>query len=179
MTRKSPDLAPGDDPFNLDAIRISQDFSEGLGIEKLLLRVPVRKPTRQEFIRVHDGSDFSVDTVLIELKEDREYYLPAPGAREALLEDLMPVRLLTAINRAGVVFLWPARLPGSDGRTNPWHSSALEIGELAKSHWVRMSASRSLGAYQCYRAAGDLPTPCGPRARASRTCSGSVSPTAF
>jgi hypothetical protein len=151
---------PPDDPFaDLNALRISQNFLQSSGVEKLLLKVPVRKPNRQEFFRVHPGEDHRLDTVMVELTEDREWYFPAPAAREAVLEEAKPVRLLTGITRQGVLFLWPARLPDADGRTNHWHNSALEAAELAETSWVRMAASRPLGAYQVYRALGDLPEP--------------------
>jgi hypothetical protein len=108
---------------------------------------------------VHPDPEFAIDTALIELAEDREWFLASPEVRSALFEEVKPVRLMTTINRQGVVALWPARLPDPDGRSNPWHSSALEIAELAKASWVRMTADRSLGAYQCYRARDNLPDP--------------------
>jgi hypothetical protein len=108
---------------------------------------------------VHPDPDYALDTGLIELAEDREWFLAGPEVRGTLFDEIKPVRLFTVINRQGVVTLWPARLPGPDGRVNPWHSSALEIADLAKSAWMRMAADRSLGAYQAYKAAGDLPDP--------------------
>jgi hypothetical protein len=156
MTKQSP---PPDPFADLSAFRLSQDYAANLGVQKLLLKVPVRRPNRQEFFRVHPDPAYALDTALIELAEDREFFLPSPEVRDALFDEVKPVRLLTVVNRQGVVTLWPARLPGPDGRSNPWHLSALEIAELAKSYWVRMVADRSLGAYQCYRAAGDLPEP--------------------
>lgn len=148
------------DPFaDLGQFRLSQDYAAELGVERMLLKVPVRRPNRQEFFRVNPDPSYSLDTALIEMAEDREYFLAGPQVRSALFDECKPVRLFTVINRQGVVTLWPARLPGPDGRVNPWHSSALEIAELAKTSWVRMAADRSLGAYQCYRAADDLPDP--------------------
>jgi hypothetical protein len=164
-----PILPPGDgvspaallaDPFSdLNAFRISQDFAAELGVQKMLLKVPVRRPNRQEFFRVNPDPNYALDTALIELSEDREWFLAGPEVRGAMFDECKPVRLHTVINRQGVVSLWPARLPGSDGRMNPWHSSALEIAELAKAAWMRMAADRNLGAYQAFKAAGDLPEP--------------------
>ncbi len=155
------DVSP-DDPFeDLDSLRLGQDFT-GTGAEKLLNRIPVRKPHRQEFIRVRPGEGHRLDTAMVELKEDREWYIVSPSARPLVLEELRPVRLMTAITRQGVVFLWPAILPGPDGRVNAWHASALEAAELAESSWIRMAANRSLGAYEIYRALGELPPPTWP-----------------
>src|SRR5262249_23182367 len=54
----------------------------------------------------------------------------------------------TAINRQGVVFLWPVRLPAADDRKTDWPRSAREAAELAMTQWVRMKANMSLGAYE-------------------------------
>ena len=48
--------------------------------------------------------------------------------------------LYTAINRQKVVFLWPARLPGDDGRALAWHQSAQDAAEHAIKRWVRVPA---------------------------------------
>ncbi len=42
--------APVFDPASL---RLSQNFHESLGVKKALITVPVRKPGKQDFIRVH------------------------------------------------------------------------------------------------------------------------------
>jgi len=159
-TEATTETAEAADPFaDLSAFRLSHDYGADLGVEKLLLRVPVRRPGRQTWFRVHPSPDYALDTAMIELADDREWYLAGAGVRGALFDETKPVRLFTTIDRQGIVALWPARLPGPDGRTNPWHQSALEIAELAKTRWVRMAADRALGAYQPYRAAGDLPDP--------------------
>jgi hypothetical protein len=41
-------------PFdNLSALRLDQSYADTVGVKKLLTTVPVRKPNRQEFVRVH------------------------------------------------------------------------------------------------------------------------------
>ena len=42
-------LADQPEEFDLDAIRLSQNFGESSGIKKLLTTVPVRKPNRTQF----------------------------------------------------------------------------------------------------------------------------------
>lgn len=84
-------------------------------------------------------------------KEDSETYLIAP---EILLElvtesTVSPRRLHTAVTSTGVVFLWPIRLPGYDGKLDDWNRSALEAANLgSKGRWIRMQSNRSLGAYE-------------------------------
>ena len=85
--------------FDLDALRLSQDFAEELGVHKLLTSVPVRKPNAQEFVRVRAGEDWRLHTTILPLKEQREAYLVAPALRDALTGEIVPVTLYTTINR--------------------------------------------------------------------------------
>lgn len=61
---------------------------------------------------------------------------------------------MTTINRQGVLFLWPIRLPGADGKIDDWSRSALDVADEAKSRWVRITANMSLGAYEVAVASG-------------------------
>ena len=56
--------------------------------------------------------------------------------------------LFTAINRQGVVFLWPVRLPTPDDRKTEWARSQREAAEVAMAKWTRMKANMSLGTYE-------------------------------
>jgi hypothetical protein len=148
----------GPDPLNPEDFRISQDFADGLGVEQVILRVPVRKPRKQDFIRIHPEAGLS-STALLEVEEDNEFYLLAPTLFNALPEEAHLYRLALAITRQQAVFIWPLKLPGPDGRGNSWHESALEIAELAKTRWVRVRGNRSLGSYVAHVATGELDEP--------------------
>jgi hypothetical protein len=65
--------------------------------------------------------------------------------------------IYTAINRQGVVFLWPVPLPTPDGRVLEWHRSQAEAASLAS--WVRVQANMSLGAYEIIEAPASIPDP--------------------
>lgn len=146
------------DPFDVANLRISG--SAPVAVKKLLTTVPVRKPNRQDFIRVHaDPAYCPSGLALIELKEEREAYLLTPDVAEALPGEYSLVTLHTVVNRQGVVLLWPVKLPGPDGRANPWHASAADAAERAKSKWLRVQANMSLGAYEQFVAEGKLPDP--------------------
>ena len=147
------------DPFDPEALRLSQDFAALANVKPVLATVPVRKPNKQDYVRVHPAEDYQLTTALLELKEERETYLISPVLRGELFGELVPVTIFTAINRQGVVFLWPCRLPDETGRSNPWHLSALEAADCAKSRWTRVAADMSLGAYRIWEASGDLPDP--------------------
>src|SRR5205809_1305782 len=70
--------------------------------------------------------------------------------------------LFTAISRQGVLFIWPVKLPGPDGKHNEWHRSAAEAAERAMEQWVKVSANMSLGAYDVFEALKDHPDPVWP-----------------
>jgi hypothetical protein len=147
------------DPFDLDRLRLPQDFAAKLGVKKALLTVPVRKPNRQDFFRVHPGEDWCLETVILELKEERETYLVDRDLWGELPGELILKILYTVINRQGVLMLWPISLPGQDGRHNEWHRSALEAAGMAQKQWVRIAANMALGAYEVFQAVADIPEP--------------------
>ena len=152
-----------DNPFDPASLRLDQSFSDGAGVKKLLTTVPVRKPHRQEWVRVHDGGDQHLTpAAIIELKEDGETYVLRPEVAQALGGEFSIVSIHLAINRQGVVFLWPVKLPGPDGRVLEWHRSAAEGAETAKARWVRVVANKSLGAYEIYETQSVIPDPSWP-----------------
>jgi hypothetical protein len=146
------------DPFDVANLRLSGSTS--VGVKKLLTTVPVRKPNKQEFVRVHADSAYCPSGLaMVELTEEREAYLLTPDVALALSGEFSVVTLYTTVSRQGVVFLWPVKLPGADGQANPWHASAADAAERAKSQWLRVQANRSLGAYDQFVALGSLPDP--------------------
>ena len=112
-----PKDSTASDPFSdLSKLRLSQDFASTIGVKKALLTVPVRKPTRQQFIRVHPDEGYRLETAVLELKEEGETYLVDKPLWPELPGELVPKVLFTTIDRQNNVFLWPIRLPGEDGR---------------------------------------------------------------
>jgi hypothetical protein len=67
--------------------------------------------------------------------------------------------LFAAVNRQGVLFVWPIRPPRADGRADEWNRTALEAAERATKGWVRVAANMTLGAYDVYEAPGQLGEP--------------------
>ena len=147
------------DPFHPEKLRLSQDFAGEAGVKKALVTVPIRKPSREWFIRTHPEEDYRLQTTVIELKEDHEIYLVDPSLRDELAAEVTfgPRALFTAITRQSVLFLWPLRLPGPDGRIDEWSRSALEAASMASGRWVRVTANFHLNAYEVFEATGDIP----------------------
>jgi hypothetical protein len=147
------------DPFDLDSLRLTQDAAATLGVKKAVLSIPARKPDKSWFVRTR--KDYCLQTAVIELKEERETYLVAPSLWPSLAGEstFSPRVLFAAMNRQGVLFVWPVRLPGQDGKIDEWSRTSLEAAELATNRWVRVTANMTLGAYDVFEATGQLPEP--------------------
>jgi hypothetical protein len=152
---------PGPDPFDPASLRLAPDLGAGIGVKKAILKIPVRKPSKGAFCRVHPSPDFRLATAVLDPDDgSREIYLVAPQLRSALVGEstLNPVLLATAIDRQGVLFLWKAGLPRGDRDCAAW-SSMREAIDQAVRHWVRVAWSDALGAYDVSYATGELPEP--------------------
>jgi hypothetical protein len=150
------------DPFNLEALRAVPDL-ETVNVQKVLITVPVRRPGKNDFFRVHPSEDFLIDNYVLEHEtdQDRTTYWVTPNLRDSLGDHLRKVRLFTCIDKRGNVFLWPAKLPTVDGSraAQSWYMSALLAAEEAKKVWVKIIGNRAIGAYDIIRARGDLGDP--------------------
>ena len=152
---------PALDQFDPARFRLTQDFGAALGVKKMLLTVPVRKPSKEWFVQTHPDEAYRMSTAVLELKEDREIYFVEPQLWPELSTEstFSPRALYTTISRQGVVFLWPIRLPGPDGKLDDWNQSALDAAGMAQGRWIRVAANLHLGAYEIYEASADLPDP--------------------
>ena len=152
------------DPFDLANLRLDQSFTQTVGVKKLLTTVPVKKPSPQDWVRVHSDPAYRMDSPIIELKDDgsgEEYIVAQPLVPE-LIGELRCKTLFTTINRQGVLSLWPVPLPDQDGKVMEWHRSAREGAEMAMDAWTRVRANRSLGAYEISQSTGCIAEPVWP-----------------
>jgi hypothetical protein len=152
-TNQSPD------PFDPKSLAIKGNPADAIGVKRALTVVPVRKPNRQEFFRTHPNEEYAVQIAILELKMENETYAISPEVALAIPGETKVVRLTTAINRQGNVFLWPVLLPSNEGREMAWHSSAREAAERAQSVWVRMVANMGGGYYDIWEADGSVGEP--------------------
>ena len=145
---KAADTAAAPDPFNAAALRLPPSFAETAGVKKVLNTVPVRKPHRQEWIRVHDSAAYRGDYATVLLKNEGEFYLVHPDLISSLQQELTLVTIYTAITKQGAVFLWPARLPTPGGRHDAWQTSAHEAAAAAMGRLTRVVPNNAVGAYE-------------------------------
>jgi hypothetical protein len=138
------------DSFNIGQFRLNQSLVPHAGGQNRVRTIPVRKASKESWFRTHRDEAFRLSSMVIELKEKGETYLVA----KALWPDLtgestfVGKLLVPTLTRQGDLLLWPIRLPGEDGKLDDWNASAMEAAALAQDKWVRMSANRSLGAYE-------------------------------
>jgi hypothetical protein len=130
------------DPFDPARLRLDQSFGEMSGVRKLLTTVPVRKPHRQEYIRVHRDPSYRLPSSIIELGAEREVYMVVPEVARGVPDEVTSVMLYTAISKQGVLFLWPVKLGDEE-----WHRSQREAAERAIDKWVRVKWDRNLRSY--------------------------------
>jgi hypothetical protein len=148
------------DIWSPEALRIDQSVLNTGAAKKLLTTVPVRKPNKQDFVRVNPDPAYRLAVGLIELKENRETFLVVPAVSQELSEsEFFLATLYLTINRQKVLSVWPVKLPAADGRSNDWHASAAAAAERAMHNWIRLAANMSLGAYEISEAIADYGQP--------------------
>jgi hypothetical protein len=148
--------------FDLDALRLPQNYADVVGVQKVFNNVPVTRPDRQWFVRTHpDREAYTMVAALLLLKQDRETYLVTPSALAGAGAEAQPSILHAAINRQGSLFLWPTRLPGHDGRDNPWYQTDRDAAEYARRAWVSVRANTDarIGGYELFVATAEIPEP--------------------
>jgi hypothetical protein len=166
-TNSEPDKAqPGDgEPdgtgrFDPKRLRLSQDFDGLAGATKLITTVPVRKPDKLAFVRVHPDPAFMLSAaLLLERVDGGDTYLVAPSLQGEVASVAQVRALYTAITRQGALFVWPVGITGPDGRTNAWNQSAQDAAVKAQTCWVRVISNLSLGAYEMSVPRSPLPEP--------------------
>ena len=158
-TQTASDVAP--DPFDPERLRLTQNFATSFEVKKALLTVPVKKPAKEWWVQTHPDPAYRIETAVLELKEEREIYLVDPDIWDYVATEstVRLCALFAAINRQGVVFLWPVRMPNPDGRIDSWSQSALDAATTAAGKWVRVQSNMSLSAYEVSEAYGNIPEP--------------------
>lgn len=123
-------------------------------IKQEMGEVPVRKPSKQRFFIIKDGEEWQAEYDVIELKDDKEYYVLTndyiPPAD--LLDDTKRIMInLGQYIDDGSVFLMPTTIPNpgdEDKKWASWSRSQFRCIEMAKKVPIRMKAVMSEGGYR-------------------------------
>lgn len=159
MREKEKALEPTASPpmsgsLDLGRLRLPQNFAGLTPVKREIVTVPIRKPDKHEWVRVHTTHRF--ETALLENKQDREIFAVDQDLWPSLQAELVPKILFLSVSKQGNLFLWPVRLPGEDGRIDHWNESAMRAATLAQSKWVRVMANMSAGFYDVRTPVADL-----------------------
>jgi hypothetical protein len=133
--------ALSDDPLDLSKMRVNPaKLTAIVGLKAAHIRVG--RPDDQDFFRVHDSPLFSLDTYLLRMKADREFYFVASDLWDnpKVLKELKLYRLYYYVHLSRALGLWPVQLPDEAGNQNAWHESAMHVAEQAKDGWLRLLA---------------------------------------
>lgn len=142
--------------------RIPTGSSDSAVAKKVLIHVPVGKPSKQKFVRVHQDESYHFECALLRIEDDERPYLISPDIAHAVAQDMKQVILKLAIDRQGNIFLWPVPPRQEDGNENTWNQSQREVAALAETFWVRLASNRAIGSYEPFKAQGEIPEPTWP-----------------
>lgn len=149
----------GGNAFDLANLRLPQNYQSLAGVRKVRETVRVRKPNKQEFVRVHPGTEWRYPTFTLRLKSPAEDYLVAPELWDGLARELTPSELVLACNTFGDAFIWPLRLPGDDGRLDSWSESARAAAIRAETQFIRLIPNMRQSAYDLVESQDPMPEP--------------------
>ncbi len=115
--------------------------------------IPVRKPGRRNFIRVHPDEEYRLYDVPVIEDEKKEVHILSAELEvpEDLERFVSRQNLLTCITHKGTLFLWPYK-----NSTNDWSKSASRIARRAVVEWVRLIPDMEANGYRVETAPAEL-----------------------
>jgi hypothetical protein len=148
----------------LENCMLDETETQGLGVgREILINVPVRRPSRREFFRIHpDDSMSRALSLFVDDAEDGdgETYAVVKDMREVFGEDVAPTLLRLGMLRNGTLLVVPFKIPQANGgRGRKWHESFMDVGNIAKTRWIKAIADRSRSGYRVFPAAGSPSEP--------------------
>ena len=145
-SRNVEDVTPKSGDIFDDLAALGRPLDELLPSEKVLTSLPVRKPKRDEWVRLHP--EIHARVYVYESKDDQSWYVVLPDFLEPLLDVVRYVEMSLAVNYAGTPFAWPVPLP-TESKSHRAHVTAFAGAEQARREWVRISWGD--GEYDVYR----------------------------
>ncbi len=133
--------------ISLDDIATDQDFLLG-GTEQLINDLPVRRPHKNWFVRVHPDPELTTTIWILEDDRDSTEYLVLKGPLGELRDYAKRKQLLVGQNDSGNLFVWLVGRPVD--MENDWNTSALAIANIARERWIQCKANRQMGRYQAH-----------------------------
>jgi hypothetical protein len=137
----SPVQAPRiTDPMDLDAIRVDIGVPTNSGVVRA--QVSVRKPPKDEWVRVHPSPEYQIAVTLLEDRSEGgfggSFFVVNPDMREILDGEYDTVQIYSYVNTLGVPALWPIKLPKPGRDMFPATESQLNLAKLGQGQWIRV-----------------------------------------
>jgi len=148
--------------IDLERVRARADQSIDLGVTTEYTMIPVRNPRPDEFFMCMADEKYSMDTHILSLKTENEWYMIDPDILSQIqLESQLQVRTLyVCVTMNSTPFVTCIPQPDEMGKINPWHQSGHITMEEAKQCWVRRQADKANGGYVITKAINaKLPDP--------------------
>ena len=135
--------------IDLERVRAKSNQLFDLGVATEYTVIPIRNPKPDEFFRCMPEENYSMDTNILSLKTDNEWYLIDPDILHQIqLESQLKVMTLyVCVTMNSTPFVTCIPQPNELGQINSWHESGHRTMEEAKQFWVRRQADRSNGGY--------------------------------
>ena len=154
-------MAPkGKNPFS--KLRLSSDSLTNIDTEKLITHIPVGKPNKQKFVRVHPDQAFWFECAILKLEDEQRPFLVIPEIASLIVQDIKLVILRLTIDRQGNLSLWPTPPFPEEGEENTWNHSQRLAASLAEQHGIRLTSNRATRSYEPIKAQGEIPAPAWP-----------------
>jgi hypothetical protein len=142
---------------NLTALEVTP--AEVIAAKEILTTMPVRKPKKNEFVRVAPETP-PFTTYLYQDDEEGTYYFIEPEMRPHFIAGTVVKVLVPAVNQLGAAFIWPVPVEDGQGsRNNSWNESHRAAYQMAKTKWTKMVSDRASRVYRVYEASGNLADP--------------------
>ena len=135
--------------IDLERVRAKSNQLFDLGVATEYTVIPIRNPKPDEFFRCMPEENYSMDTNILSLKTDNEWYLIDPDIlpQIQLESQLKVMTLYVCVTMNSTPFVTCIPQPNELGQINSWHESGHRTMEEAKQFWVRRQADRSNGGY--------------------------------
>lgn len=154
--KKETDEAINLSGFNLDEFK-AKPLDPRAQRKKTILTMPVGKPSKQHFFRVHKKLEYPA--YILDWEDEKVSYLLTPKIAELVPNQVRYKILYVAIYETGSPFLLSVIQPDSEGRWNNWHQSLSEAATLAKKQWIRLEADMTTQGYNIIHAIGNYGEP--------------------
>jgi hypothetical protein len=148
--------------IDLERVRARADRQIDLGVTTESTLIPIRNPKPDEFFRCMSDEDYSMDTYILSLKTENEWYLIDPDIlpQIQLESQLRVMTLYVCVTMNSTPFLTCIPQPDEMGKINSWHTSGHITMEEAKLCWVRRQADKANNCYLVTKAMNaKLPDP--------------------